>query len=54
MPEDLGIPRDAVIIIIYEAPKTNWAMGGSCIRRSSQTLQVRIEQRLKSEFSLPI
>jgi 4-oxalocrotonate tautomerase len=26
--EELGIPREAVTIIIYEAPKTNWASGG--------------------------
>nr|MDO8133843.1 tautomerase family protein [Candidatus Njordarchaeum guaymaensis] len=26
--EDLGVPRDAVEIIIYETPKTNWATGG--------------------------
>jgi 4-oxalocrotonate tautomerase len=26
--EELGIPRDAVTVIIYETPKTNWATGG--------------------------
>lgn len=26
--EDLGIPRDAVTVIINESPKTNWATGG--------------------------
>lgn len=26
--EDLGIPKDATTIIIYEAPKANWATGG--------------------------
>jgi 4-oxalocrotonate tautomerase len=26
--EELGIPKEAVTIIIYEAPKTNWATGG--------------------------
>ncbi len=26
--ESIGVPRDAVTIIIYEAPKTNWATGG--------------------------
>lgn len=26
--EEVGIPREAVTIIIYEAPKTNWASGG--------------------------
>ena len=26
--ESLGVPKEAVEIIIYEAPKTNWATGG--------------------------
>jgi 4-oxalocrotonate tautomerase len=26
--EDIGIPRDAVTVIINEARKTNWASGG--------------------------
>lgn len=26
--EEVGIPRDAVTIIIYEAAKANWASGG--------------------------
>jgi 4-oxalocrotonate tautomerase len=26
--EELGIPREAITVIIYEAPKTNWATGG--------------------------
>ena len=26
--EELGIPREAVEVIIYEVPKTNWASGG--------------------------
>lgn|GEM_PF-143570 len=26
--EELGIPREAVTVIIYEASKTNWATGG--------------------------
>ena len=26
--EDLGVPKDAVEIVIYEAPKSNWASGG--------------------------
>jgi 4-oxalocrotonate tautomerase len=26
--EDIGIPKDAVTIVIYEAPKGNWATGG--------------------------
>jgi 4-oxalocrotonate tautomerase len=26
--EDLGVPREAVTVIIYEADKANWATGG--------------------------
>jgi len=26
--EELGVPKEAVEIIIYEAPKSNWATGG--------------------------
>ena len=26
--EELGIPRDAATIIIYEVPKSDWASGG--------------------------
>jgi 4-oxalocrotonate tautomerase len=26
--EEVGIPRDAVTIIIYEVPKSDWASGG--------------------------
>ena len=26
--EDMGVPREAVTIVIYEAPKSNWATGG--------------------------
>ncbi len=26
--EELGVPREAVEIIIYESPKCNWATGG--------------------------
>ena len=26
--EDMGIPKDAVTVVIYEAPKSNWATGG--------------------------
>jgi len=26
--EDIGVPKEAVHIIIYEAPKNNWATGG--------------------------
>ena len=26
--EDMGVPKEAVEIVIYEAPKSNWATGG--------------------------
>lgn len=26
--EELGVPKEAVEIIIYETPKSNWAAGG--------------------------
>jgi len=26
--ENLGVPKEAVEIVIYEAPKCNWATGG--------------------------
>ena len=26
--EDMGIPKDAVTIVIHEEPKTNWATDG--------------------------
>ena len=26
--EDLGIPKEVITIVIYEAPKTNWGSGG--------------------------
>jgi len=26
--EGLGVPKEAVEIVIYEAPKSNWATGG--------------------------
>lgn len=26
--EELGVPKEAVHIVIYEAPKSNWATGG--------------------------
>ena len=26
--EDLEVPKEAVEIVIYEAPKSNWATGG--------------------------
>ena len=26
--EDIGVPREAVTVIIFEEPKENWASGG--------------------------
>ena len=26
--EDMGVPKEAVHLVIYEAPKSNWATGG--------------------------
>jgi 4-oxalocrotonate tautomerase len=26
--EDMGVPKEATTIVIYEEPKTNWASGG--------------------------
>jgi 4-oxalocrotonate tautomerase len=26
--EELGIPREAITVILYEVPKSNWASGG--------------------------
>jgi 4-oxalocrotonate tautomerase len=26
--EEIGVPREAVTVIIYEVPKTDWASGG--------------------------
>ena len=26
--EDIGVPKEAITIVIYEQPKTNWASSG--------------------------
>ncbi len=26
--EGMGVPKEAVTVVIYEAPKSNWATGG--------------------------
>jgi 4-oxalocrotonate tautomerase len=26
--EEIGVPREAITIILYEVPKTDWASGG--------------------------
>lgn len=39
--EDMGVPGEAVELIIYETPKTNWATGGklhSALHARRQTL----------------
>jgi 4-oxalocrotonate tautomerase len=36
--EDMGVPKEAVHIVIYEAPKSNWATGGKLhSERDAQT-----------------
>ncbi len=37
--EELGIPPHAVEIIIYEVPKTNWAVGG--VRHSEKFAEIK-------------
>ena len=37
--EELGIPKDAVTVIIYEIPKTNWATGGKLHSENDASLQ---------------
>jgi 4-oxalocrotonate tautomerase len=37
--EELGIPKDAVTVIIYEIPKTNWATGGKLHSENEVNLQ---------------
>jgi len=37
--EDLGIPRGAVEIVIYEVPKENWATGG--VRHSEKLREAK-------------
>ena len=37
--EELGIPKDAVTVIIYEIPKTNWATGGKLHSENDVNLQ---------------
>jgi 4-oxalocrotonate tautomerase len=34
---DLGVPTEAVEIVIYGAPKSNWATGGHCIQKNMCT-----------------
>ncbi len=40
--EEIGIPKEAVEIIIYEAPKTNWATGGELHSESERLSKVKV------------
>ena len=37
--EELGIPKEAITVIIYEIPKTNWATGGKLHAENDANLQ---------------
>ena len=40
--EDIGVPKDAVEIIIYEAPKTNWATGGQLHSEIEKLAKIKV------------
>jgi 4-oxalocrotonate tautomerase len=40
--EEVGIPKEAVEIIIYEAPKTNWASGGELHSDSERLSKMKV------------
>jgi len=40
--EDIGIPKEAVEIIIYETPKTNWATGGQLHSDSEKLAKTKV------------
>ncbi|MEM3697421.1 MAG: tautomerase family protein [Candidatus Bathyarchaeia archaeon] len=40
--EDIGIPKEAVEIIIYETPKTNWATGGKLHSESEKLAKTKV------------
>ncbi|MEM2147545.1 MAG: tautomerase family protein [Candidatus Bathyarchaeia archaeon] len=40
--EDIGIPKEAVEIIIYETPKTNWATGGQLHSESEKLAKTKV------------
>jgi len=40
--EEIGIPKEAVEIIIYEAPKTNWASGGELHSDSEKLAKIKV------------
>ncbi len=37
--EEIGVPREAVTIIIYEVPKADWASGGQLHSARFQDIQ---------------
>ena len=40
--EEIGIPKEAVEIIIYETPKTNWATGGELHSESERLTKTKV------------
>jgi len=40
--EEIGIPKEAVEIIIYETPKTNWATGGQLHSDSERLAKTKV------------
>jgi 4-oxalocrotonate tautomerase len=38
--EEIGVPREGVEVIIYEAPKTNWASGGELHSESERLSKI--------------
>jgi len=40
--EEIGIPKEAVGIIIYETPKTNWATGGQLHSDSDKLAKTKV------------
>jgi 4-oxalocrotonate tautomerase len=40
--EEIGIPKEAVEIIIYETPKTNWATGGQLHSDSERLTKMKV------------
>jgi 4-oxalocrotonate tautomerase len=40
--EEIGIPKEAVEIIIYETPKTNWATGGQLHSESERLAKTKV------------
>jgi 4-oxalocrotonate tautomerase len=46
---DLGIPKDEVIVILHEIPKTNWATGGDL--HSEKIAKRKKQQATKNSYS---